>query len=172
MIYQDAKRTFAGLFALITVFGICVLGCMKQETRIHDSERDIKLAELIEQLNSWDPDELQAYMSPVANPNHVVHGETTYWIEERIDHFNRDLPPLESFVLPGGSPTAAALHAARTVCRRAERLAVGLAQAEAIGENVIPYLNRLSDLCFVLARVANRRGEGDVLWVPGANRTS
>lgn len=93
-------------------------------------------------------------------------------LEETIDRFNDDLAPLNSFVLPGGTPLAAALHLARTVCRRAERLAVTLlaSQPQQINPETVKYLNRLSDLLFVLARVANDNGKLDVLWVPGVNR--
>jgi cob(I)alamin adenosyltransferase len=91
-------------------------------------------------------------------------------LEKAIDHWNEGLQPLHSFVLPGGSPLAAWLHLARTVCRRAERSLVTLMRTESINANVLIYLNRLSDLLFVLSRVANDGGKGDVLWVPGENR--
>jgi cob(I)alamin adenosyltransferase len=91
-------------------------------------------------------------------------------LERAIDDLNAELSPLKSFVLPGGSPAAAALHQARTVCRRAERAIVGLAAREAVGAPVLAYVNRLSDYLFVAARFANKRGSGDVLWVPGAHR--
>ncbi len=93
-------------------------------------------------------------------------------IEAEIDRLNANLQPLRSFVLPGGSPAAAALHLARTVARRAEREMVRLAAVE--GEHVNPdairYVNRVSDFLFVAARVVNDNGEADVLWVPGKNR--
>ncbi len=92
-------------------------------------------------------------------------------IEAEIDRLNAKLAPLNSFVLPGGSPAAAALHLARTVVRRAERLMVELKDN---GDHVNPaglrYINRVSDLLFVAARCANTNGQTDVLWVPGANR--
>jgi len=93
-------------------------------------------------------------------------------IERAIDVLNADLAPLRSFVLPGGSAAAAALHQARTVCRRAERAIVALAaiEGEKVGGPIIAYVNRLSDYLFVAARYANKRGAEDVLWVPGANR--
>ena len=93
-------------------------------------------------------------------------------LERAIDRVNDRLAPLTSFVLPGGTPAAAWLHLARTVCRRAERAVVTLAAAEPGGVNpdVLVYLNRLSDLLFVLARGANADGNGDVLWVPGKSR--
>jgi cob(I)alamin adenosyltransferase len=93
-------------------------------------------------------------------------------IEREIDLLNEELKPLRSFVLPGGSAAAAYLHQARTVSRRAERLMVELAShpEEQVGDAALRYVNRLSDFLFVASRYANRRGEGDVLWVPGANR--
>jgi cob(I)alamin adenosyltransferase len=93
-------------------------------------------------------------------------------LEQEIDRLNGELSPLTSFILPGGSPAAAALHLARTVCRRAERAAVSLArtEGEAVGAAALKYLNRLSDLLFVAARYANDKGAADVLWEPGATR--
>lgn len=92
------------------------------------------------------------------------------WLENQIDTFNTGLEPLKSFILPGGSALSATLHVARVVARRAERLVVTLRRAEPeTGEPALVYLNRLSDLLFVLARVANRNGSADVLWKPGAN---
>ena len=93
-------------------------------------------------------------------------------LEAAIDQLNAHLSPLTSFVLPGGTPAAAALHQARTICRRAERRIVELAaiEGEAVGAPAIAYINRLSDFLFVAARFANDRGKGDILWVPGANR--
>lgn len=95
-------------------------------------------------------------------------------LEPIIDRFNDGLGPLTSFVLPGGTPLAAALHLARTITRRAERLTVLLYEKEpdATSQEGVRYLNRLSDLLFVLGRAANRvpDGPGDVLWKPGANR--
>jgi cob(I)alamin adenosyltransferase len=79
------------------------------------------------------------------------------WLEETIDQMTAELPALKNFVLPGGSLAAAQIHVARTVCRRAERLAVALRDEEAIGEQVIPYLNRLSDFLFTLARWENMK---------------
>lgn len=93
-------------------------------------------------------------------------------LEAEIDAMTRKLDPLRSFVLPGGSPLAAHLHLARTVSRRAERLAVELAdrKEENISKACLLYLNRLSDYLFVAARSANENGKADVLWVPGQNR--
>jgi cob(I)alamin adenosyltransferase len=91
-------------------------------------------------------------------------------LEREIDAMNANLAPLESFVLPGGTPAAALLHVARTVVRRAERLTTALALKAAVNPLVIAYLNRLSDHLFVLARHLNDNGARDVLWTPGANR--
>jgi cob(I)alamin adenosyltransferase len=96
-----------------------------------------------------------------------VRPEQAERLEKAIDRLNANLSPLTSFVLPGGSQPAAWCHLARTICRRAERDTVTLAQAEAINPQIIIYLNRLSDLLFVLARAYNQNGQDDVLWVPG-----
>ncbi len=92
--------------------------------------------------------------------------EQTVWLEERCDEVNAALPPLKSFLLPGGSPAAAALHVSRTVCRRAERRALLVEDAN---PEVVRYLNRLSDLLFILSRGANAGGE-EPLWQPGRFR--
>ncbi len=92
--------------------------------------------------------------------------EQTAWLEARCDEVNATLAPLRSFVLPGGTPAAAQLHVARTVCRRAERLAVSCAQQ--LNPEVLRYLNRISDLLFILSRGAN--GGDEPLWQPGASR--
>lgn len=92
-------------------------------------------------------------------------------LEADLDRFNEDLPPLKDFILPGGSESAARCHLARTVCRRAERLMVSLAKIEDINKASLRYLNRLSDLLFVIARVlARANGGSEVLWVHGDNR--
>lgn len=92
-------------------------------------------------------------------------------LEHAIDRLNADLEPLRSFVLPGGEVVAAWCHLGRTVCRRAERDVVTLARQEAVNPQVIVYLNRLSDLLFVLARVYNKQGRGDRLWQPGKSQS-
>ena len=93
--------------------------------------------------------------------------EQTKWLEERCDEVNSELEPLKSFVLPGGTPAAAQLHVCRTVCRRAERLAVS---CDGVSGEVVRYLNRLSDLLFILSRSANEGNEP--LWQPGLSRPS
>jgi cob(I)alamin adenosyltransferase len=104
-------------------------------------------------------------------PLRVVASQVTR-LETEIDELNGDLQPLRSFVLPAGTPAAAALHLARTISRRAERLMVELAAqpGEIVGEPALQYINRLSDFLFVAARYANLRAGGDVLWTPGKNR--
>jgi cob(I)alamin adenosyltransferase len=91
-------------------------------------------------------------------------------LEQAIDAMNADLAPLESFILPGGSASVAALHLARAIVRRAERAAVALNQAERLNPHLLAYLNRLSDHLFVAARFVAAREGGDVLWKPGATR--
>jgi len=105
-------------------------------------------------------------------PLRITPGQTQR-LEPLIDALNEDLAPLTSFVLPGGAAPSAALHLARTVCRRAERLVVALREADpaATGPEPVRYLNRLSDLLFVMARAANHAlGPGDTLWKPASNR--
>ena len=99
-----------------------------------------------------------------------VTAEQVVTLEGWIDQATETLTPLNSFILPGGSIGSAELHVARTVCRRAEIEVVRLAAKEKVNPHAIIYLNRLSDLLFVWARLANRNGQDDVLWVPGANR--
>ena len=96
--------------------------------------------------------------------------EQVEWLEAQIDKINEKLAPLESFILPAGSPAAAHLHHARTVARRAERMVTALAVEEEVNTHAITYLNRLSDLLFVMSRACNDDGAADVLWIPGANR--
>lgn len=92
-------------------------------------------------------------------------------LEREIDAMNAELPPLASFILPGGTPAAANLHLARTVARRAERIAVALVEAgETVGPEAMKYLNRLSDFLFVAARHANDKGRAEVFWQSGATR--
>lgn len=91
-------------------------------------------------------------------------------LEREIDAMNAHLAPLDSFILPGGSPASAQLHLARTIARRAERLMTELAERESVNPLAIAYINRASDHLFVLARVLNDNGKSDILWRPGANR--
>lgn len=107
--------------------------------------------------------------NPAYPPLRILAGQVET-LEKTIDDYNSQLEPLNSFVLPGGSPAAAALHQARTITRRAERLVSALCVEESVNPQALCYLNRLSDLLFVLSRVANQTGAGDVLWIPGKNR--
>ncbi len=91
-------------------------------------------------------------------------------LEQQIDTVNEDLAPLDSFILPGGSPAAAALHLARAIVRRAERSATAAATQVPLNPQALAYLNRLSDLLFVLTRRLNGNGANDIKWVPGASR--
>jgi cob(I)alamin adenosyltransferase len=108
--------------------------------------------------------------NPTVEPLRVTDDQVKY-LETQIDHYNNDLSELRSFVLPSGTPEAALLHVARTVVRRAERCTWHAIHSFGGGVNPLTakYLNRLSDLLFVLARYSNKV-QGDVLWVPGANR--
>ena len=110
------------------------------------------------------PDEPLPY-----TPLRITEGQVRR-LETEIDAMNADLGPLDSFVLPAGSPAAAALHLARTVSRRAERTAVALGREEAVNPQALAYLNRLSDHLFVASRRANAGAGGDVLWTPGGTR--
>ena len=104
-------------------------------------------------------------------PLRIIAAQTAR-VEADIDALNKELKPLRSFILPGGSPAAAALHLARTVTRRAERMMVALAENpdEHVNREGIRYINRASDFLFVAGRVVNDNGNADVLWVPGQNR--
>jgi cob(I)alamin adenosyltransferase len=108
----------------------------------------------------------------LSRPGHAILAEAyVSRLERTLDGFNGALPPLKDFILPGGSRAAALAHVARTVCRRAERRLVTLAKKKSAPPYAVRYLNRLSDLLFVLARVLNRAaGRGDVLWQQGKNR--
>jgi cob(I)alamin adenosyltransferase len=95
----------------------------------------------------------------------LIAAEHTLDLEARIDAYNKEIPPLEEFILPAGTPASASLHVARTVCRRAEREAIALRDQEPVGEGIIPFLNRLSDLLFVLARwLCLASGVEESLW--------
>ena len=108
----------------------------------------------------------------LSRPGHtILTDDYVARLERALDGFNRDLPPLKDFILPGGSRAAALAHIARTVCRRAERRIVTLAKKKSAPPRAVRYVNRLSDLLFVLARVLNRAaGRGDVPWQQGKNR--
>lgn len=109
--------------------------------------------------------ELSVPGHPMLAASHITR------LEQSLDQWNATLPALKDFILPGGSRAAALAHMARTICRRAERSVVTLARGEPVGEYAGPYLNRLSDMLFVAARLLNQHsGAGDVLWKPARNR--
>jgi cob(I)alamin adenosyltransferase len=139
--------------------------------RLHTSSMpkiDTMLARIQNDLFDLGSDLATPGTDPAGAPSLRITGTQTEWCERQIDHFNEGLEPLASFILPGGSALAAELHVARTVVRRAERMVVELIGKEpAVNPDAMRYLNRLSDLLFVLARVANSNGRRDVLWVPG-----
>ncbi|MBM3356894.1 MAG: cob(I)yrinic acid a,c-diamide adenosyltransferase [Betaproteobacteria bacterium] len=166
-------------------------------TGLADGERVAKDAARIEAIGAVDelnsvvgvlaaealPEDMQACLTGVQHdlfdlggelsiPGHAIMTESHVTrLERLLDGFNAGLPPLKEFVLPGGSRAASLAHVARAVCRRAERRVVTLARAEQAPPFAMRYLNRLSDLLFVLARALNRRaGRGDVLWEQGKNR--
>ena len=142
--------------------------------RLHaEGEMDARLAMIQNDLFDLGADLCRPDMAKDAEteypPLRMTPGQTER-LEAEIDAMNGALEPLRSFVLPGGSPLAAALHLARTVSRRAERGIVELSTREDVNPHAVRYVNRLSDWFFVASRVANGNGENDVLWVPGANR--
>ncbi|MBF0286383.1 MAG: cob(I)yrinic acid a,c-diamide adenosyltransferase [SAR324 cluster bacterium] len=119
-----------------------------------------KLFDLGSELATYPGDEYEGQIT--------VCEQDVQWLEEVIDAMNKEIPPLTSFILPGGSPLNAFLHQARTLCRRAEREVIRLSEKEPIGDIIIPYLNRLSDGLFVFGRwVSTTMGETEVLWEPG-----
>ncbi|MEO0343774.1 MAG: cob(I)yrinic acid a,c-diamide adenosyltransferase [Pseudomonadota bacterium] len=142
--------------------------------RLHaDDKTDKQLSMIQNDLFDLGADLCRPDMAEDANaeytPLRMTEAQVTR-LEVEIDTMNEALEPLKSFILPGGSALAAHLHLCRTVCRRAERLAVELSQLEDVNPSAVMYLNRLSDWFFVASRMANDAGANDVLWVPGANR--
>jgi cob(I)alamin adenosyltransferase len=141
--------------------------------RVHSSEGalDAVLARVQNDLFDVEADLCLSQKGP-GGARMTVTDQQVEWLERQIDEFNAELAPLRSFVLPGGRPAGAYLHLVRTICRRAERLMVELKDksAEGVTPAALKYVNRLSDLLFVLGRYANDKGASDVLWQPGQNR--
>lgn len=146
-----------------------VLGMARQHTA-GDAEADAMLARIQNDLFDLGADLCTPVEENPAYPPLRIQVSQVERLEREIDAMNETLQPLNSFILPGGTPLSAWLHLARTVSRRAERDITALAGHEPIGDAVIKYANRLSDHLFVAARYYNDRGQGDVLWVPGGNR--
>ena len=128
------------------------------------AESDVYLAKIQHQLFNLGAD----LATPLDAPTSYVvrmDADTVTWLETSIDQLTAQLPPLKAFILPGGSPAASLLHVARTVCRRAERLVTELSVNEPIGDRVLPYINRLSDFLFTIARWENQHaGISDEKW--------
>jgi cob(I)alamin adenosyltransferase len=147
-----------------------VIGLVRLHTA-DDAALDPALARIQNDLFDVEADLCLSEKGPGGARLTVTDTQVT-WLEQEIDRLNIDLAPLRSFILPGGTAAAAYLHLARTVCRRAERIMVELADQS--GEHVsapsLKYVNRLSDFLFVAGRFANQKGATDVLWVPGQNR--
>lgn len=139
--------------------------------RLHTkSDADEMLARIQQDLFDMGAD-LSTPISPKAEKALRIVPQQVARLEQEIDKMNSELAPLDSFVLPGGKKASAHLHLARTVCRRAERLACELSSMEQVNLFALQYLNRLSDHLFVMARYLNALGKKDVLWKPGANHT-
>ncbi len=163
--------------ARVSAYGeIDELNCVIGLARLHTSGQGVDLARIDKILARVQNDlfDLGADLCVPPKPDEThalrIVPPQVEALERAIDDLNAELSPLTSFVLPGGSTAAVQLHQARTVCRRAERAIDYLASREPVGAPALAYVNRLSDYLFVAARFANKRGEGDVLWVPGANR--
>jgi len=148
------------------------LGVARQHTA-GDPELDAMLERIQNDLFDLGADLAtpEQHEKPAWEPLRIVESQVER-LEHEIDRLNGELSALTSFVLPAGSPASAALHVARTVCRRAERAVVQLSETEGevVGQPALKYINRLSDLLFVAARWANDKGAADVLWKPGATR--
>jgi cob(I)alamin adenosyltransferase len=161
---KDAQRvtTYGTVDELNSQIGVALAAGLADRLTVELTAIQNELFDLGSDL-CWPSDDERRARIPTVEERHVTK------LERLIDSFNEAVGPLTNFLLPGGSPGAAHLHVARTVCRRAEREAVALARDEAIGEYVLPYLNRLSDALFVMARYENlERGVAEPLWRPGA----
>ena len=138
--------------------------------RLHaKGEADAMLARIQQDLFDLGADLSTPHVDKFSKALRMVPVQVTR-LEQEIDAMNAQLTPLNSFVLPGGKKASAYLHLARTVCRRAERLAYELSSTENVNYVALQYLNRLSDHLFVMARFLNAKGKKDVLWKPGVNR--
>ncbi len=157
---KDSLRieTYGTVDELNSYLGVAIASCTDPEIRSHLEEMQHRLFDVGGDLCVLDEDKAKYKMPPFPD-DQATH------LEQVMDKATEELAPLEEFILPGGTPCAAHLHVARCICRRAERLAVSLAREEKVSPSVVPYLNRLSDALFVLARLANKRaGQSDVFW--------
>ena len=157
---KDSLRieTYGTVDELNSYLGVAIVACEDAEIRAHLETFQHRLFDLGGDLCVLDEDKAKFKMPSFP-------ADETDKLERIMDKAEEELAPLEEFVLPGGTAAAGHLHVARCICRRAERLAVALRRHEKISDTVVPYLNRLSDTLFVLARLANKRaGRGDVLW--------
>ncbi len=138
--------------------------------RLHGQAYEATLSRIQNDLFDLGADLATPEQDKPKHPPLRIQPQQHQWLEGEIDRYNAELKPLDSFVLAGGTPASAYLHLARTVVRRAERATTALADKEKVNNDAVIYLNRLSDLLFVLARHANDKGAADVLWKPGQNR--
>jgi cob(I)alamin adenosyltransferase len=161
--FHARVNAIGGLDEANAVIGVALL---------HVEEPDVRAVLVLAQNDLFDVGaDICRPAQPDANKQPLrVTAQQVLGLEQQIDRFNEDLNPLTSFVLPGGSAASAYLHLARTTIRRAERDMAELAANEPINAEALKYVNRLSDLLFVLGRTLNGRGSKDVLWKPGANR--
>jgi len=160
---KDAARVraYGTVDELNSCIGLALAMGLSERLRLELGRIQNELFDLGSDL-CWPEDDERRGKIPTVRPDHVRS------LERCIDDLNRVVGPLANFLLPGGSPGAAQLHVARTVCRRAEREAITLSHEEPIGDLVLPYLNRLSDALFVMARFENhQRGVAEPLWQPG-----
>jgi cob(I)alamin adenosyltransferase len=157
---KDSPRieAYGTVDELNSTLGLAIVKCEDAQIREQLTAMQHRLFDVGSDLCVLDEDKQKYGMPPFPK-------EEVDLLETIMDEAQKELAPLEEFLLPGGTECASILHIARCVCRRAERLCVTLRKSEPIGPNVIPYLNRLSDALFVLARLANKRaGVADVLW--------
>ncbi len=157
---KDSLRieTYGTVDELNSYLGVCVTVCTDPEIRGLLEEMQHRLFDVGGDLCVLDEDKAKFNMP-------IFPKEETDLLEKIMDKAQEETGPLEEFIIPGGTACAAHLHVARCICRRAERLAVALAHEEKVSPTIVPYLNRLSDALFVLARLANKRaGTGDVFW--------
>ena len=164
---KHARRpsAFGEVDELNSVLGLARLHCQESD-RLKALDRQIARI----QNDLFDLGADLATVDETAPALRITQAQVTR-LEREIDVVNSNLQPLTSFILPGGKPLAAWLHLGRTVARRAERRMTELAVEEPVNEAAMQYINRVSDLLFVLARHANGDGEGDVLWIPGDNQS-